>query len=422
MTSHRRNSIREILVVTALLFMLLFATFLPPAAANSPTKNPAQVNQGPTTRSIIIDWTKTASDQDRFYPDFIIVNQGDTVALTFINNDTVVHDLVIGPPYNIMVNASVPGLYDDVTGQLMTTPATRNSPGVQVSGTPGNVSATYSFLAKYPGIFEFVCSYHIDVGMIGYLVVFAPNTSGITQPNVPNQTVPQSSSLIQASIDAGSGVNVNLPGYTPTDITVVIGINNTVKWTNNDNMPHTVTASDGSFDSGSMNPGATYLYTFTKPGVYHYVCTYHNWMHGTVTVVSETIGSESEEHGELTVVLTANEIYGIVGFGIVTLLAIMLVLGRTKREQQPQPLSNRFHSALVNCDNDQAECMNGRNREKITRGLERKDSPILTGYQLFHNYIRPHVALEGKTPAEVAGILIQGKNKWLTLIQNASQK
>ncbi len=66
--------------------------------------------------------------------------------------------------------------------------------------------------------------------------------------------------------------------------------------------------------------------------------------------------------------------------------------------------------------------MNGRDREKITRGLERKDSPILNGYQLFHNYIRLHVALEGKTFAEVAGIIIQGNNKWLTLIQNASQK
>lgn len=322
------------MIVAILLFVLFLAIFVPQAYANSPAKNLAQVNQTPTTRSIIIDWTKTASDQDRFYPDFIIVNQGDTIALTFINNDTVVHDLVIGPPYNIVVNASVPGLYDDVTGQLITTPATRNSPGVQVSGTPGNVSATYSFVAKYPGIFEFVCTYHIQVGMIGYLVVLAPNTSAITQPNVPNQTVPQSSSLIQTSIDPGSGVNVNLPGYTPTDITVVIGVNNTVKWTNNDNMPHTVTASDGSFDSGNMNSGATYVYTFTKPGVYHYDCTYHGWMHGTVTVVSESIGLESEEHGELTVVLTANEIYGIVGFGIVALLAIMLVLGRAKRDQQ----------------------------------------------------------------------------------------
>lgn len=68
--------------------------------------------------------------------------------------------------------------------------------------------------------------------------------------------------------------------------------------------------------------------------------------------------------------------------------------------------------------------MNGeiRDREKVMRGLERKDSPILTGYQLFHNYIRPHKALDYKTPAEVAGIAVRGKNKWITIIQNAARR
>ncbi len=323
------------LFIIALVSMLLVAAVAPSASAS------AQTTQTATTRNIIIEWTKTLTDQDRFYPDFIIVNQGDTVALTFINNDTVVHDFVIGPPYNIVVNASVPGLHDDVTGQLITTPATRNSPGVVVSGTPGNVSAEYSFVARYPGIFEYVCTYHIEVNMIGYMVVLAPNTSTITQPNVPNQTVPQSSTTIPVSVDAGSGTNVNLPGHTPTDITVVIGINNTVKWTNNDNMPHTVTSSDGSFDSGNLNPSATYVYTFTKAGVYHYTCTYHNWMHGTVTVLTETIGQETGEHGEFTIVLTANDVYGIIGFGIVVLLAIMMAFGRTKRKGEQTPVAQR---------------------------------------------------------------------------------
>jgi hypothetical protein len=45
---------------------------------------------------------------------------------------------------------------------------------------------------------------------------------------------------------------------------------------------------------------------------------------------------------------------------------------------------------------------------------------ILQGYQLYHNYIRPHEALDGKTQAEASGITIEGKNKWITLIQNAS--
>jgi hypothetical protein len=67
--------------------------------------------------------------------------------------------------------------------------------------------------------------------------------------------------------------------------------------------------------------------------------------------------------------------------------------------------------------------MNGeiRDRERVMRTLEKPDSPILAGYQLFHNYLRPHIALEGRTPAEAAGIQVEGENKWLTLIQNASR-
>ena len=66
--------------------------------------------------------------------------------------------------------------------------------------------------------------------------------------------------------------------------------------------------------------------------------------------------------------------------------------------------------------------MNGeiRDREKVMRGLERKDSPILAGYKIFHNYVRPHKGLNGKTSPEAAGIKVEGKNKWLTIIQNAS--
>jgi putative transposase len=76
-----------------------------------------------------------------------------------------------------------------------------------------------------------------------------------------------------------------------------------------------------------------------------------------------------------------------------------------------------------NMNNNKMERFNGeiRDREKIMRGLKKKDTPILSGYQLFHNYIRPHESLDGKTPAEACGITIQGKNKWLTLIQNATQ-
>jgi plastocyanin len=318
----------------SLSFSKLTSSLIPTANVNDANSS-VPVNQTSTTREIIIEWMETQSGQDRFYPDFIIVNQDDMIDLTFINNDTVAHDIVIGPPYNVVVNASVPGLHNDVTGQEFTTPGLNNSPGVVVTGTPGNVSATYSFVAKYAGIYEFVCTYHIQVGMIGYLVVLplTSSSSGTTSSISSNQTVAPSSVTTLVSIVPGAALNVNQPGYAPADVTVVIGVNNTVKWTNNDNMSHTVTATDGSFDSGNMNPGATFSHTFTEAGSFAYICTYHHWMHGTVTVLSGAgvqQPSPSQNEGGFSVTLTEYQILGIAAFGIVALLAIMMIFTRTR--------------------------------------------------------------------------------------------
>jgi putative transposase len=74
--------------------------------------------------------------------------------------------------------------------------------------------------------------------------------------------------------------------------------------------------------------------------------------------------------------------------------------------------------------NNKMERMNGeiRDREKVVRGVKREDSPLITGLQIYHNYVRSHMGLDGKTPADMAGIEVRGDNKWLTLIQNASRK
>jgi hypothetical protein len=71
--------------------------------------------------------------------------------------------------------------------------------------------------------------------------------------------------------------------------------------------------------------------------------------------------------------------------------------------------------------NNKMERMNGelRDREKVVRGVKREDSSLLTGLQIYHNYVRPHMGLNGKNPADVAGITVEGKDKWLTIIQNA---
>ncbi|HET6837907.1 MAG TPA: cupredoxin family copper-binding protein [Gemmatimonadales bacterium] len=58
----------------------------------------------------------------------------------------------------------------------------------------------------------------------------------------------------------------------------------TVTWTNQGQVIHTVTANDGSFDSGQIDSGAKGSITFSRPGTYEYHCTPHPFMRGVVVV------------------------------------------------------------------------------------------------------------------------------------------
>jgi hypothetical protein len=61
-----------------------------------------------------------------------------------------------------------------------------------------------------------------------------------------------------------------------------------------------------------------------------------------------------------------------------------------------------------------------RDREKVMRGLKNSSaSKVLDGYQIYHNFIRPHEGIANMTPAEKRGIKVEGENKWITIIQNA---
>jgi plastocyanin len=72
--------------------------------------------------------------------------------------------------------------------------------------------------------------------------------------------------------------------FKPSALTVHAG--DTVVFTNDDDVTHNVTA-DG-FKSGDVAGGKSWSYTFTKPGTYAYVCTYHPGMSGTITVTSNS--------------------------------------------------------------------------------------------------------------------------------------
>ena len=73
-------------------------------------------------------------------------------------------------------------------------------------------------------------------------------------------------------------------------------------------------------------------------------------------------------------------------------------------------------------NNNKMERLNGeiRDREKVFRGLKKMDTPILEGMKAYYNFTKKHGSLNGKTPAEEAKITVDGKNKWKTIIQNAS--
>ena len=57
-----------------------------------------------------------------------------------------------------------------------------------------------------------------------------------------------------------------------------------VTWTNRDAVTHTVTADNGSFASGNLQPGRSFSFTFTRAGTFAYHCSIHPSMHGSVIV------------------------------------------------------------------------------------------------------------------------------------------
>lgn len=71
-------------------------------------------------------------------------------------------------------------------------------------------------------------------------------------------------------------------GYTPTVVRVQAGT--WVTWSNAGQDEHTVTADDGSFDSGNLDPGDGFSWYFDQPGTYTYTCGLHPWMQGKVIV------------------------------------------------------------------------------------------------------------------------------------------
>jgi plastocyanin len=95
--------------------------------------------------------------------------------------------------------------------------------------------------------------------------------------------------FVTVTRDATTGSQMAMVEGNPSDINtwgfaVSVSAGQAVAWTNLGAQAHTVTATDGSFDTGLVTPGSTAPLQFDTPGVYAYVCTPHPWMKGNVAV------------------------------------------------------------------------------------------------------------------------------------------
>jgi plastocyanin len=157
--------------------------------------------------------------------------------------------------------------------------------------------ATFQRTFTTAGTFSYVCDLHS--GMTGTVTVVGvsggtpPPTTPPPASTPPPATTPPPASTPPPVTAPPSGalptlVQASMAGsqFAPRTITVAVG--GTVKWINNDTMPHTVTASDKGFDSDMIAKGAAFERTFPVAGTYAYVCTYHDGMNGTVVVATDT--------------------------------------------------------------------------------------------------------------------------------------
>lgn len=109
-----------------------------------------------------------------------------------------------------------------------------------------------------------------------------PLAAGVAPPPAQAQAAPAAQPI---------AIEITDNRFGPNKITVPVGA--TVVWTHKGQRPHTVTADDGSFDSGKIDGGGTFEQTFDKPGTYPYYCTFHGGkggegMAGAIIVAQES--------------------------------------------------------------------------------------------------------------------------------------
>ncbi len=130
-----------------------------------------------------------------------------------------------------------------------------------------------------PGTFAYFCEFHGGAGGQGMAAVVEVVGADAAAPSGATQAVAIADNT-----------------FTPADLTVEMGT--TVSWSHSGQRPHTVTADDGAFDSGTMQNGASFEQTFSTPGTFAYFCEIHGGaggqgMAGVIRVIDPTASQSS---------------------------------------------------------------------------------------------------------------------------------
>ncbi len=129
-----------------------------------------------------------------------------------------------------------------------------------------NTNDTFTYTFSAAGTFAYVCAYHSN--MTGSIIV------------------ERAAMLYEVAI-------MNF-AFDPASLQIQVG--DSVRWTNADAAPHTVTEAGGAFDSGNLTTGQSFTHVFTSAGSYPYVCLYHSNMSGVINVgdTSQTVSNWTE--------------------------------------------------------------------------------------------------------------------------------
>ncbi len=243
----------------------------PPATPAPITPAPSAVPPAPATPVNGATNESVGIANNLFTPSSITVNAGSTV--TWANSDAVTHTVTADD--------------QSFTSGLM------------------KKTASWSKTFATPGTFAYFCEIHPEMtgtviakaqdGTVPAAAPTAPNDAAATA-GTTNATTGAGGAIATGSAGAATGtIAISDTGFTPASFRVAVG--GTLTFANRGKAMHTVTAGNGSFDSGMIKPAGTWVHAFTTAGSFTYTCILHPNMRGTIEVGSSAVGQQTESAG-----------------------------------------------------------------------------------------------------------------------------